>query len=260
MSAESPQVQPLAAGDVYALPTTANGPQARTRAELDAFGRVMESKAPAEIIARAEAFASQYPQSQMLPMVRLREMRGEMAANSYAGATAVGHELLSENPRDLEALLMMASILPDFPPQEASRRTSILAEARQDIEAAEQILETFHRPQGTSAEEFLMNKRRLAASLAEAKGFVDLVSGRPRAAIQEYRWALAHGTDASPVISLRLGQAYYEAGDLISARTQLELAMRSGLSVVRQQAALLLDRLQTTPSATEGFTAKPHHE
>ncbi|MGH9447645.1 MAG: tetratricopeptide repeat protein [Terriglobia bacterium] len=245
LSGSIARAQSFPADVLYELPNTPNGPQARTRAELDTFGRVMESDTPAGIIATAEAFVDRYPKSQLLPMVRLREMRAEMEVNSYEGAVAIGRELLPENPRNLEALLLMASILPNFPPQDASRRAAILAEARKDIEAAGELLQTLHMPQGASAEEFLINKRRLKAALAEARGFVDLVAGQSQQAIREYRWALAHGGNPSPVTSLRLGQAYYMAGDLKNARAELKLAMRSNSGVIRRKAAQLLQRISS---------------
>lgn len=230
------------------FPGTATGPQARTRAELDAFGRVMESQAPADIITAAEAFVSHYAQSELLPMVRLREMQAEMDVNSYEGATATGHELLSENPRNLEALLLMADILPDFPPRYAARRGAILAEARKDIQSAGQLLQTFHLPQGASPEEFLMNKQRLAVSLAEATGFLDLVAEQYEGAIRHYRWAVVHGGDPSPAALLRLGQAYSDVGDVRNARLQWERAMRTGTGLIRQKAAELLKNTEGSQS------------
>jgi tetratricopeptide (TPR) repeat protein len=241
----NPQAQSFPAAILYELPNTPNGPQARTRAELDGFGHVMESKTPAGTITTAEAFANQYPQSQMLPIIRLREMQAEMEVNSYEGAVAIGRELLSQNPRNLEALLIMASILPNFPVQDASQRTAILGEARKDIQAASHLLQTLHMPQGISAESFLINKRRLKTSLSEAKGFVDLVAGQYQAAIHEYKWALAHGGDPSPVALLHLGQAYYMAGDLKEARIELKLAMRSNSGAISREAAQLLQRISS---------------
>lgn len=227
-------------GDVYEFPMTPNGPQARTRTELDAFGRVMEANTPASIIAAAESFALTYKYSQLMSLVKLRELRAELDADSYEGAISIGREMLSENPRNLEALLLMANILPDFPPQYAGQRESLLREARKDIQAAEQLLRTFHMPEGSSPKEFILSKRRMGASLTEAKGFADLVAGRYRDAIAAYQQALAEGADASSVVALRLGQAYYAAGDLKDARQQFQHAAHSSSSLIRQTAARLL--------------------
>ncbi len=235
---------------VYELPNTPNGPQAGTRAELDAFGRVMEAKTPAAIIATAETFASEYKQSQLLPLVRLREMQAEMDANSYEGAVSIGHEMLSKDPRNLEALLLMGSILPDFPPRYAAQRESILGEARKDLQSASQLLQTFHLPQGASPERFMMNKRGMMASLAEAQGFVDLVAGQYRDSIESYKRALALRADPSAVTALRLGQAYYGAGDLGNARVELEQAVRSPSTLIRQKAASLLSKVEISERAT----------
>lgn len=258
LTAES-HLEAQSPGVIYQLPNTPNGPQARTRAELDAFGHVMEAKKSASIIVAVEAFASRYPQSQLLPMVRLREMRAEMDVNSYEGAISIGRELLLENPRNLEALLLMAAILPDFPPRYAAQRKVILAEARKDTQSAEQILRTLHLPQGASPEEFIIEKRRMRASLAQAQGFSDLVAGEYHDAIAKYNWALAHGSDPSPVTSLRLGEAYLEAGDLAKARDQLQQAMNSTSSLIRQRAEQLLKKTASAQGALNGVKPKVHN-
>jgi tetratricopeptide (TPR) repeat protein len=233
------------------FPSTANGPQARTGGELDAFGRVMESQAPASIIAAAEAFASHYARSELLPMVRLREMQAEMDINSYEGATAIGHELLSKDPRNLEALVLMAEILPDFPPRYGARREAILAEARKDIQSAGQLLQTFHLPPGASPEEFLMNKRRLAVSLAEAAGYADLRGGQCQEAIRHYLGVVAQSAHPSPVTLLRLGQAYSDLGDVRNARLQWQRAMHASSGLVHQKAAELLQESAGSQSASK---------
>lgn len=253
-----PHLQAQSSGVIYQLPNTPNGPQARTRAELDAFGRVMEAKQAASIIAAAETFASRYPQSQLLPMAKLREMRAEMDVNSYEGAVSIGRELLLENPRNLEALLLMAAILPDFPPGYAVQRKAILAEARKDAESAEQILNTLHLPEGASPREFIIEKRRMRASLAQAKGFSDLIAGQYHDAIAKYNWALSHGANPSPVMSLRLGEAYLEAGDLADARGQLRQAMNSTSLPIRQRAAQVLKKTASAQGALKGAMPKVH--
>ncbi len=254
-TAENPQSTRLDA--VFEFPNTPNGPEARSRTELDAFGRVMESTTAAEVISRAESFASGYPDSQLLPMVRLREMRAEMAANSYAGALAIGRELLRKNPDNLEALILMAEILPDYPASYSSQRETILAEAERDIASAQKLLQTFHLPQGASAAEFLRNKQRMIASLDAASAFVDLVAGRYPEAAQKYEQALERSDDRSPVSMFRLGLAYYRMGDRQKARAKLEEALRSNSPLIRQKAAALLRQVNSSQSASHASVAKP---
>lgn len=239
LTAKSPDI-------VYELPGTPNGPQAKPRAELDAFGRVIEAEMPAGIVEAAEAFAGAHPQSELLSMVRLREMHPEMETNSFHGAIPIGHELLGKNPDNLGALLSMAEILPDFPPQYPGWHDAILAKAGRDIEFARWLLQTLRPPQGASVAESLDNKRGMAVSHGEASAFVELVAGRYQAGIQEYQWALAHGANPSPVTSFRLGWAYYEAGDTREARTHLEEVMRSPSGVIRRKAAEVLKKLEDT--------------
>jgi FimV-like protein len=254
-TAENPQSP--APDAVFEFPNTPNGPEARSRAELDAFGRVMESVTAAEVISAAESFASGYPNSQLLPIVRLREMRAEMAANSYAGAVAIGRELLRKNPDNLEALVLMAEILPDFPPSYSSKREAILAEAERDIGSAQRLLQTFHLPQGASAAEFLKNKQRMAVSLEEAAAFVELIAGRYPAAARKYEQALERGDGRSPVSLFRLGLAYYRMGDRQKARAKLEEVMRSNSPLIRQKAAALLRQIDSSRSTSRTSAAKP---
>lgn len=250
-------LQSPAPGTVFEFPNTPNGPEARSRPELDAFGQVMESTTAAETIGAAESFAADYPGSQLLPMVRLRELRAEIAANSYAGAVAIGRELLRKNPDNLEALLLMAETLPDFPPSYSAKREAILAEAEKNITKAQELLRTFHLPQGASAAEFLKNKRRMKASLEEASAFVDLAAGHYPDAARKYERVVRDGENRSPVALFRLGLAYYRMGDRQKARARLQEAMRSNSSLIRQKAEVLLQQLNSSQRHRRTLTVKP---
>lgn len=240
---------------LFELPNTLDGPQAQSRQELDAFGWVMVAHAPASIIGAAETFAQNFPNSQLLPLVLIQEMKAEIAVNSYDGALAAGHRLLLINPNNLEALILMAQVLPNFPPSDAGHKDQILAEAQKDIQSAENLLQTFHLPTGISAREFLQNKRRLATSLEEAAGFVDLKGGQYKRSIRKYEWALNHGGDRSAVTSLRLGLAYFYAGNTIEAEKNLKDAMKSQSPLLQKRAAEVLAKISkgtATPNTVQG--------
>ena len=98
-----------------------------------------------------EPCISQFPDSQLLSLTRLRELQAEIDANSYEGALAVGHDLLRASPRNLEALILMAGVLPNFPSSySAARKANSIKEARDDIQAANELLQTFHPMEGFS--------------------------------------------------------------------------------------------------------------
>lgn len=233
----------LGRDDVFEFPNTPNGPQAGSRDELDAFGRVVDGATPAETIVSAEAFARQYPDSQLLPLTLLREMQAEMLADSYEGAVAVGRELLRRDPKSLGALVLMAAVVPDFPPAFANRRAAILSVAERCVEDTRLALETFHLPQGVAARTFISDKRNLIISLREAARFVALVAGRYADAIRDYEWVLAQDTVHSPITYLRLGLAYYYAGKKDAARERLTQARRLGSEAVRRRAEEVLREL-----------------
>ena len=241
------------------FPSTPSGPEALSPEELDAFGLVMESGPPSQVIVRAEAFHHQYPDSQLLPLAQLREMRAEIQINSYEGAVALGQELLRQNPNNLEALVLLAGVLPNFPPAySAERKAKALKQAADDIQGATQLLHTFHIMEGVSVNSFLQNKRRLYVSLKEAAAFLDLVSANYEGAIRQYQAALAEDPAPSAVTYLRLGMAYYAAGQLDRAGPPLEKAMQADTEVIRQQAGKLLkditsnrNAFHNTPSETE---------
>jgi len=226
------------------LPFTLNGPEAATPQELDAFGLVMEAASPSSVIAQTEAFVHQFPDSQLLSFIRLRELQAEIDANSYEGAIAIGHELLQKSPKNLEALVLMAGVLPEFPGSlSAARKANALKEAREDIQAASDLLQTFHLMENYSARDFLKYKRKLRSSLDEAAASVDLASGNYERAIQEYQAVLAENLTPSAIIYFRLGIAYYHAGEMEKARLQLEKAMQADKGIVGRQAANLLKQI-----------------
>src|ERR1017187_2954420 len=220
------------------LPFTLNGPEAVTAVELDAFGLVMEATSPSSTIAHAEAFISQFPDSQLLSLTRLRELQAEIDADSYEGTLAVGHDLLRASPRNLEALILMAGVLPNFPPSYSTvRKTNAIREAREDIQTANELLQTFHPMEGFSPGDFLKYKRKLRVSLKEAAATVDLAEGKNERAIQEYQEVLSENSTPSAIIYFRLGVAYYHDGQTEKARNQLERAMQVDNGIVRKRAA-----------------------
>ncbi len=238
------------------LPFTLNGPEAATPQELDAFGLVMEAASPSSVIAQTEAFVHQFPDSQLLSFIRLRELQAEIDVNSYEGAIGIGHELLQKSPKNLEALVLMAGVLPEFPPSlSAARKANAIKEARADIQAANDLLQTFHLMESYSARDFLKYKRKLRSSLDEAAASVDLVSGNYSRAIQEYQAVLAENSTPSALIYFRLGIAFYHAGQMEKARLQLEKAMQADKGIVGKQAANLLKQIPPESNGSQNSPA-----
>ena len=238
------------------LPFTLNGPEAATPQELDAFGLVMEAASPSSVIAQTEAFVHQFPDSQLLSFIRLRELQAEIDVNSYEGAIGIGHELLQKSPKNLEALVLMAGVLPEFPPSlSAARKANAIKEARADIQAANDLLQTFHLMESYSARDFLKYKRKLRSSLDEAAASVDLVSGNYARAIQEYQAVLAENSTPSALIYFRLGIAFYHAGQMEKARLQLEKAMQADKGIVGKQAANLLKQIPPESNGSQNSPA-----
>ncbi len=225
---------------VYMFPNTPTGPEAQSRVELDSFGLVMENPTPAEVIGAAEAFRQRFPDSQLLPLALLQEMRAQLAVDSHAGALAIGRELLRRDPNNLQALVWMAEILSNPPPVEAARRKTALRQAETYVQRAKNLLRTLHLPMGVSARDFLRNKRTLAAEIHEAGAYIYLVGEHYEEAIQEYERAIASGSEVSSLTRLRLGMAYYHAGNVVQARLQLLQAERDGPDNIRKQASEIM--------------------
>jgi len=228
------------------FPFTFNGPQADTPGELDAFGLITEATQPPDIIARVEAFIRDFPDSQFLSLAQLREMQAEIDINSYEGAVAVGHALLRKSPNNLEALILLAGVLPNFPPSYPdSRKANALKEAEGDIQAANQLLQTFRLMESFPPRAFLAEKQKLRLSLKEAAAFLDLASGNDQRAIQEYQALLAGSSTRPAVTCFRLGVAYYHVGQMDNARAQLEAARQNDNGIIRKQATSLLKQIAT---------------
>jgi tetratricopeptide (TPR) repeat protein len=208
----------------------------------------MEATSPSSTIAQAEAFIHQFPDSELLSFTQLRELQAEIEVNSYEGTLAVGHDLLRRNPRNLEALILMAGVLPNYSSSYPDvRKASALKEAREDIQAANELLQTFHRMEGFSAGDFLRYKQKLRISLREAAASVDLAAGHYERAIQEFREVLAENLTPSAVIYFRLGVAYYHSGQMEKAREQLEKAQQADSAIIRTQAGNLLKQIGSNP-------------
>jgi hypothetical protein len=239
------------------FPFTFSGAQAATPEELDAFGLVQEASMPSEIIAEAEAFTQTFPNSQLLSLVQLREMKSEIEVNSYQGAVALGHTLLRTNPNNLEALILLSGVLPNFPSSyPVPLKSSALKEAQADVQNADQLLQTFHVMEGFPPRAFLTEKAKLRLSLNEAAAFVDLASGNYQRAIQEYE-AIPAGSRAA-ASCLRLGFAYFHMGQTEKARAQLTLAMQKDTGVVGKRAASMLEQIAPKPAAPHPSSGGTH--
>ena len=248
ISAQDPKWQ---AGD-FVFAATDSGAQAQTAAELDSFGLVIESHSPLETVANAEHFRATFPQSQFRAQATLREMRAEIALGSYTVAVSLGKELILRQPENLEAQLLLAEILPSFPPGYKSKEAA-LAEAAKCLSAARDLLVGFHKPPAMGVGEFLANKRALTVRVHEAAGFQALVSQHYSQAISEYESAKAKNGDCSQLTRLRLGAAYLFAHRTVSARQELEWVRAHGDDSLRRSASQLLVQIPSThPAGQEG--------
>jgi tetratricopeptide (TPR) repeat protein len=149
----------------------------------------------------------------------------------------------------------MAGVLPNFPPSySAARKANAIKEAQDDIQLANDVLQTFHPMEGYSPGDFLKYKRKLRTSLKEAAATTDLAAGNNDRAIQEYQELVAENPAPSPTISFRLGVAYYRAGQTEKARQQLEKAMQGDHGIVRKRAADLLNQMTVKPGGSPNST------
>lgn len=212
-------------------------PQAKSRAELDAFGRIAEAADSLAVVRYGEDFLSRFPASEWREKVLEAEFEAFRQRNDYAAAKAVGKSILAidgANPTVLARMAMMTA--------EANDRAGFATAEQQAVQAIAGI-EGTTRPERMTRAEFRAWKGDLLGSAYAARGLLALRRNQPDAAVASLQQAIRARATADGSDYLRLGEAFAMMGDARQARDALARAESLGPAVVtlaaRRQAEVL---------------------
>ncbi len=240
-----------------ASPAAHHKPQAKTQAEYDAWAKTKAIADPAKEEAAVAAFQTQFPDSELAPLL-YRDLMGkyERAGNAEKIVTT-GRKLLALDPDDVFALANTASVLADNTPPNApdfaGRHDEGLKDARHAIE-----LLSHGSPLSPTGELGPRDKELLALAYAAA-GSIELT--RSQWADAEKDLQASTGTnpgDPDPLVWLRLAVAMDHQDELAPGLDVAQKAVQyAGNGPYAAAAKQERDRLQQRISQTQDTPAPP---
>jgi tetratricopeptide (TPR) repeat protein len=220
--------------------------QAQSRQELDAYLDMVESHEPEKTVSLAAGFAKQFPDSEFLGYVHSLEMDAYLALNDYQNSVAAGEKALERNPKDANALLKLAKVLPNGAKETDS--STILDKAENYARKAIEEISALKAPRTLSLAEFRRVTAQMKATAHEALGIIAFKRGRYPESVAEFERSTGENPMADGALFYRLGMAYLFSGNLNQAKTALKRALELGPEVVRTKAEEQLARLRNLSS------------
>jgi len=254
----------LAAGNAAPAGAAKRGPQAKSKAEFDAYQSAAAEAEPAKLEAAAIEFAQRYPSSELRSFLFQRAMGLYQQRNDSAKALEMARAVLKYDPANAVALLGAAQLLVEGTHDHDLDRDGRLQEAAANAQLALQRAGELAQPAGVSAEQFESMIVELRGEAHEVLGTVAYKRRDYRTAIDEYNAAVAREKEhAGAVVWLRMAAVHDKLGEysLGIAATEKALAASAKGSPVRAVAEKELVRLKaraaeaaTRPAATPAAT------
>ncbi len=237
----------LHAGQAQVNPFAGDGrkPQAKTQEELDLYLELYASSEPRETVAQAVRFEAAHPDSEFLGLAFQHKMAALRDLGDYDGALKAGATALELVPRNVHALVTLASVIPNGVDGRADRG-DLLAKARRYASLALAELETLKIPAEIPLEEAESLRAALQAAARESLGHVAVKEGDLAEAVRQFEAAVAVNLHPTPSQWYRLGGAYLMAGQLDNAIEPLRRAAESDEPIVRRLALDQLRQIQET--------------
>ncbi len=222
------------------VPFGETSPQAKTRQELDAFGKIYDATDPASVIRLGESFLEHYPDSEFLQFARapLLHAYEQMGQPGKVRDTAL--MILGMNPDNPDALLALAAYrlkYPDAPGQK-------LLTAHQYAQHAVEKVSGFKAPVTANRSLWVETKQRLLGRAYMLLGLAAAAERKMDEAIASL--ALATEIDPRGEYFYRLSLVQESAGHAVEALAAALRARDLGPEQVSLLAGRAIARLRRT--------------
>ena len=239
-------------------------PQAKTKAEYDAYMALYNEQAPAKKVELASKFLADHPDTEFKmfayqmqidsysrlgtvdkvvetgdkfekefpqanantkKFVMQRMMTAYQQKNDFAKTVEYGDKLLAIDPKDLPSLLTLSSILPERLPNEEDKKAAQLDKALTYANRAKTEIEGLQKPANITDEHWTAEKNKLLATVNSSIGLVHLNKKEYDKASQQYEIS-TNLTKTNPIDFYRLGIAYtFLARNMAKELNELVAAM-----------------------------------
>ncbi|MEO8659603.1 MAG: tetratricopeptide repeat protein [Bryobacteraceae bacterium] len=161
------------------VPSGSKGPQAKSGAELDAFGLLYEAHTPKDSAAAAESFLRSYPDSEFVEYAAIAAMHSHHDMGSWKRSKELAELVLKIDPDNVDALLHLARLLID--PEHEDKGN--LGEAGRLAERGLTKLKTMSIPRSANSRDWLRTRNSFTAIGSSVRGWVCFRTGAKDRAI-----------------------------------------------------------------------------
>jgi len=251
------QAAPAPGQAVAPAPVAGRGqPQAQSAEEYKAFQEAAAKNTPAELEAGADAFATQFPNSELRTLLYLRAMREYQNVNNADKTIAMGRKALGIDANNPEALVTVATVLSERTRETDLDREERLAEATRDAQKALQTVETdLIVPPNAPPDRVEAAKNAMRSMAYAAMGTVEMTKKNFPAAEANLKQAVQLPiAQPDPVAWLRLSvvldqqRKYQEALDAANKAIQYSDDMPQANNLAKMERDRLQKLLGTAPA------------
>jgi tetratricopeptide (TPR) repeat protein len=200
----TPAGQTAPAGQV--TPAGKRPPQAKTQPEFDAWKAASANTDPAALEKAADDFATKFPDSELRVLLYKNAMRTYQNVNNAEKTEAMGRKVLSFDPDDPEALVIVAEVIAERTRDSDIDRDQRFAEATQMAQKAIQTVDTdIQVPAGTPQDKIDSYKALLRSQAYSIVGTIDFKEDKFPAAEENLQKSIdVYPSDPDKVVVLRL--------------------------------------------------------
>ena len=248
-------------GAAAPAPAGPHQPQAKSKAEFDAYNLAASKTDPAQMEAAAEEFAQKFPNSELKELLYVRAMNLYQQQNNAAKVVTMGRKAIETNPTDPIPLVTVASALVMDTQANDLDRDSRVAEATKDALAALDNIDTgLQVPPSVPPESVAKGKANLRSIAYDTLGVIAMNKKDYAAAEQNFQKAADLMKDQpDAVVYLRLSvvqdneKKYPEALDSANKAVQYAQEGSEEKDKAKQQQA----RIQKLLAEKSTSTAAP---
>lgn len=203
-------------------------PRAKSQEELDAYQKFMGEQNPDQQIKLIEDFLLQYPNTELKEYAYQAATQAYQAKNDYPKVLTYGELTLAQNDKNLVALLIVGSAIPERTAKNDIDREEKLKQAEEYAARALEVLSKLPMPANLTEEQWVSVKKDAESTAHAALGLIALIREDFAKAEPEFKLAAEMASKPDPITLYRLGLCYSFEKKFDPAIEALDRAASSG--------------------------------